>query len=86
MATKGDWSSHDNKKYIGKLDRIYVSTTETYEVEYYIDHYLQTHGFTVNNHNHNRDVVAAYLEKYPGRAPFKRVDLDAHLEQRIKKP
>lgn len=29
MATLGDWSTHDNKKYIGKLDRIYVSKTET---------------------------------------------------------
>lgn len=28
MATLGDWSDHDNKKYVGKLDRIYVSMTE----------------------------------------------------------
>ena len=36
MATKGDWSDHDNKKYIGKLDRIYVSLSETWEVEYFM--------------------------------------------------
>ncbi len=44
MAELGDWSDHDNKKYIGKLDRIYVSMTEGYEVGYFIDKYLKDHG------------------------------------------
>lgn len=42
MADLGDWSSHDNKRYIGKIDRIYVAMTETYEVEYFIDQYLES--------------------------------------------
>lgn len=83
MAIKGDWSGHDNKRYIGKLDRIYVSMTEEYEVEYYIDHYLETRGYGITNAN--RDVITAELESYPGRAPWKRVDLDAYLDRRVSK-
>ncbi len=36
---KGEWSGKDNKHYRGHLDRIYVSATEEWEVEYIIDHY-----------------------------------------------
>lgn len=81
--TKGDWSSHDNKRYRGKIDRIYVSMTETYEVEYYIDHYLATRGFEISNKN--RDIIASALEQCPGRAPFKRADLDTFLDGKFKK-
>ncbi|SEM03502.1 hypothetical protein SAMN05518845_11511 [Variovorax sp. YR750] len=81
MTALGDWSTHDNKKYIGKLDRIYVSMTEDYEVEYFIDKYLEDHAYTVNNKN--RDVISSALESYPGKAPFKRDDLVAFLDRRI---
>ncbi|WP_049411979.1 hypothetical protein [Stenotrophomonas maltophilia] len=77
MEQLGDWSKHDNKKYIGKIDRIFVSMTEDYEVEYFIDHFLETHRYPVNNEN--RDIVAAALEDFPGRAPFKREDLTKFL-------
>lgn len=83
MAELGNWSDHDNKKYIGKLDRIYVSMTEGYEVEYFIDKYLEDHSYAVSNKN--RDVIAGALEQYPGRAPFKRDDLIAFLDKRFPK-
>lgn len=83
MEDLGNWSNHDNKKYIGKLDRIYVSMTESYEVEYFIDHYLQTRRFRVSNKN--RDIIASTLETYPGKAPFKRDDLSKFLDARFKK-
>lgn len=78
MADLGDWSSHDNKRYIGKIDRIYVAMTETYEVEYFIDQYLKTRNYAVSNEN--RDKVAKALEGYSGRAPFKRDDLNLYLD------
>lgn len=81
--TKGDWSSHDNKRYRGKIDRVFVSMTESYETAYYIDHYLETRGY--NRSNESRDVIANALESFPGRAPFKRTDLDAFLDARISK-
>ncbi|NGY06624.1 hypothetical protein [Solimonas terrae] len=83
MSKKGDWSDHDNKRYRGKIDRMYVSDTEYYEVEYYIDHYLESKGFAINNAN--RDVVAREMESFPGRAPHKRADMDKFLDGRIKK-
>lgn len=76
--TKGDWSKHDNKRYVGKIDRINVSLSESWEVEYFIDHYLQTRGFTVSNAN--RDKVVTALENFQGRAPYKRDDLNAYLD------
>jgi len=78
--TKGDWSKHDNKRYTGKLDRIYVSLSESWEVEYYIDHYLYTRQYAVSNAN--RDKVVAALEEYQGKAPYKRDDLNAYLDKR----
>jgi len=78
MEALGDWSKHDNKKYIGKIDRIFVSMTETYEVEYFIDAYLKTREFIVSDKN--RNIIADALEKYSGRAPFKRDDLNAYLD------
>ncbi len=83
MATLGDWSTHDNKKYIGKLDRIYVSKTEDYEVEYFIDHYLETRNYLISNKN--RDIVTKYLEAYSRKAPIKRDDLNAYLDNIFKK-
>lgn len=83
MEDLGDWSSHDNKKYIGKLDRIYVSMTEEWEVEYFIDKYLKDGGYKVSNEN--RSIVIRALEKYQGKAPFKRDDLKDYLDGRFNK-
>lgn len=82
VQQKGDWSRHDNKKYIGKIDRVFVALSESWEVEYYIDHYLETRKYTINNKN--RNTVATDLENAPGRAPHKRADLDAYLDQLYK--
>lgn len=83
MDNLGDWSAHDNKKYIGKLDRIYVSMTEDYEVEYFIDQYLKTRNYTISNKN--RDIVVGVLEDYPGKAPFKRDELNTYLDLKFGK-
>jgi hypothetical protein len=79
VQQKGDWSKHDNKKYIGKIDRVFVALSEPWEVEYYIDHYLETRKYPVNNKS--RNIVAADLENAPGRAPHKREDLDTYLDR-----
>lgn len=73
------WSREDNKKYRGKIDRVFVSMTETWETEHFIDQYLKTRGRDVNNEN--RDIVSAKLETAPGRAPHLRDDLNAWLDK-----
>lgn len=75
---KGDWSKHDNKKYVGKLDRMYVSMSEGYEVEYFIDHYLDTRGKGVTNSN--RDKIVGALQSYPFPAPYSRGALSMFLD------
>ncbi|MGN2250432.1 hypothetical protein LQ772_09385 [Frateuria edaphi] len=74
----GDWSSHPNKAYVGKIDRVQASSTQAWTPEYYIDHYLQSHNRPVTHWN--RDVVSAALGKFKGRAPFKRWELDEFLD------
>ena len=82
MANFGDWSNHDNKRYVGKIDRVNVSMTEDYEVEYFIDRYLSTRGFSLSNRN--RDLITQALEAFPGEAPYKREELNAYLDGRFK--
>jgi hypothetical protein len=79
MAIKGDWSNHDNKRYRGKLDRIYVSMTEHWEVEYFIDHYLESRKAEISNNN--RDIISDTLEKYTGQSPYRRDDLIQYLNR-----
>lgn len=76
------WKNDDNKKYRGKIDRIYVSMTESWEVEYFIDHYLKTRKRGINNEN--RSLVAHKLEDLPGKAPHKRDEVSAWLDKQYK--
>lgn len=75
------WRKEDNKNYRGKIDRIYVSMTEKWEVEYFVDTYLKHRGAEVSDDN--RGVILANMEKYPGSAPVKREDLIAFLNDKI---
>ena len=80
MALKtGDWSGKDNKHYRGHLDRIFVSTTEEWEVEYFIDHYLKTHNY--NNSQASREASMQGISVYPGQKPILREKLTAFLEK-----
>lgn len=74
----GDWSSHPNKAYFGKIDQVWGGPTQAWTPEYYIDHYLQSHNRPVTHWN--RNVVAAALGKYNGQPPFKRGELDEFLD------
>jgi hypothetical protein len=72
------WNNQDNKHYRGPIDRVFVSMSEAYEVSYFIDEYLRTRGYGLTEENRRK--VGAKLEKYPGRAPWQREDLNAHLD------
>lgn len=77
------WRSEDNKKYRGKIDRIYVSMSETWEVEHFIEQYLKTRNYQLTEEN--RSLVAHQLEHAPGKAPHKRDELNAWLDGQYKK-
>jgi len=74
----GDWSSHPNKAYVGKIDRVVVSSTHAWTPEYYIDNYLQSHARPVTHWN--RNVVSTALGRFDRKPPFMRCELDEFLD------
>lgn len=74
-----NWNSQDNKHYRGPIDRVFVSQTEQYEVDYFIDQYLSTRNFALTDDN--RKKVGQKMQGYPGHAPVKRSDLEAFLDK-----
>lgn len=68
-----DLNEDDNKRYRGKLDRMYVSLSEEYEVNHFIDEFLETHGAAINAKN--RDSIRLLLKRCPLKAPIKRDEL-----------
>ncbi|MFP3756554.1 hypothetical protein D3C87_1927900 [compost metagenome] len=81
--TTGSWSGKDNKHYRGHLDRINVSITEEWEVEYFIDKFLTSHNYSLSAPN--REVVLKAISEYQGRKPVLREKLNAYLEQKLLK-
>lgn len=77
--TQVNWNAQDNKKYRGKIDRIFVSQTEDYEVDYYINDYLKTRHYALTDEN--RAKVGKKMDTYQGRAPIQRKDMDAFLDK-----
>lgn len=77
------WQEKDDKKERGKIDRIYVSPTENYELHYFVDHYLKTNNFEVNDKN--RQIICDEIENYPGNAPIQRYLITAYLNKKFKK-
>lgn len=78
---KSTWPHADNKHYRGHLDRIFVSTSEEWEVGYFVDHYLKSHNCDTNSGE--RNVVMENIAAYPGRKPILRTELTKFLDGRI---
>lgn len=76
-----NWNQQDNKKYRGKIDRVFVSMTEYYEVDFFVEQYLKKNNYAVTDAN--RDIIHAHMETYPGRAPIQRVALEQWIDERI---
>lgn len=73
------WHRSDKKHYSGKIESIFVSLTEAWDVENFIDQYLELRGFQVNDMN--RDRIALRLEAVPSRPPYRAVQLVAWLDE-----
>ena len=73
----------DNKKYRGKIDRIRVSMSEEYEVDYFVEHYLRTRKFA--NTAENEKALHSHLEQYPHSGTVMRDALTAWLDARLVK-
>lgn len=73
------WERSDKKRYSGKIEGIFVSITEAWDVEDFIDQYLVLRGFQANDMN--RDRIALRLEAVPGRPPYRAVQVVAWLDE-----
>jgi hypothetical protein len=74
-----NWNASVSKHYRGPIDRVFISLREVYEVDYFIDQYLRTRGYTLNDDN--RRMVGEKLEKFLGRVPYLWDDLNVFLDQ-----
>lgn len=73
------WQRSDKKRYSGKIQSIFVSLTEAWDVEHFIDEYLGLRGFTLSDTN--RDRIALLLEAAPGRSPYRAVQMVTWLDK-----
>jgi hypothetical protein len=71
---------NDNPK-PNAIDRVFVSQTESWEVNHFVDHYLRSNNYSVDENN--RQIVRDAMKHFPGRAPVKRTDLTAFLDSRF---
>ena len=67
----------DNLNIPGPADRIWVNATQSWEVKFFVDHYLQSRNYAVNENN--RQIVMRDLHVYPER-PINRADLERYLD------
>lgn len=73
-------SWNDNPK-PNAIDKVFVSQTESWEVHHFVDHYLKTNNYTVDENN--RRVVRDTIKEFPGRPPVKRTDLTTFLDSKL---
>jgi hypothetical protein len=71
---------NDNPK-PNAIDRVFVSQTESWEVQHFVDHYLSTNNYTMDENN--RRIVRDTIKEFPGRPPVKRADLTAFLDTKF---
>ena len=76
-----NWNNQDNKKYIGRLDDMFVSRTEGYEMNYAIDDWLKSRNCALTDGH--RQLVRNYINAYPGPVPVLRAALYTWLDANV---
>jgi hypothetical protein len=64
------------------MEKIYVSWTEQWKVAQYIDHYLTSRKYVVNDQS--RAAIRMLIAQYPSKGPLKKSDLDFYLDANVK--
>lgn len=72
------WNASASKHYQGPIDRVFVSMHEVHDVDFFIDEYLRTRRYPLNDDN--RRMVGEKLELFLGRVPYLWGDLSAFLD------
>ena len=66
-----------------RTDRIYVSWTEHWDIPRYIDSYLRSRTITVTELS--RAAILQCIRSYPGRAPYRKADMDYYLDTNVER-
>ncbi len=77
------WQNQDNKNQRGEIDRVFVSPTEDWELDYFIQHYLHKNNELANDEN--KEMIRYAISVCPLPAPVKRETLTAYLDNMFKK-
>ncbi len=64
------------------MDKIYVSWTEQWRTTQYVDHYLTSRKYVVNDKS--RAAIRMLIAQYPSKGPLKKSDLDFYLDANVK--
>lgn len=78
------WPTEDNKKIVGKPDSIYVSRTEGYELQYFIESILDQLGKP--HTDANKQAVLNAIASFGGKAPILRTELTSHVLKTVSWP
>jgi hypothetical protein len=62
-------------------DRIFVSWTQQWDIEQYLEHYMRTRRIKPEA----RDMVRSHVDSYPGKPPFTKSDLDFYLDANFRR-
>ncbi len=75
------WSTKHNKYYRGRLDRMFVSLTESYEVDDFIEQFLRANN--IPDMDTNRKRVASAMTQYPTYAPWRQDEVATFVRQKM---
>jgi hypothetical protein len=73
----------DHRRMSAVIAPIFVTWTQRWETEQYIEHYLRMRGLA--GRQDARAQVRAALHCYPGKAPYTKSDLDFYLDANVKR-
>ena len=63
------------------ISPIFVTWTQRWEMDQYIEHYLRIRGLTGTQDARAR--IESVLAVYPGKAPYTKSDLDFYLDSNV---
>jgi hypothetical protein len=62
-------------------DRVYVSWSEHLDITDYVNQYLVSRRYVVSTHT--RSAILECMASYPGKAPYRKADMDFYLDANV---
>ena len=75
------WSTQHNKYYRGRRDPMFVTQTESYEVDDFIEQFLRVNN--IPDMDANRERIASAITQYPARSPWRQDEVATFVRQKM---